>query len=88
MIHQDSKDVLNAIRRLAERDVTISTFLKVAEVEARSNMVGYALSDDALDNIIINYGLKKMLITILSLQVSMVEALQSDLAVANSLIRH
>jgi hypothetical protein len=79
MNKEDEKELLQFIRELAENDIIIGTFLKIAEVDARMEMIGERVSKDFLDDTIIANGLKSMIKSIMSLQSERIQLLYEDL---------
>ena len=78
MNKEDEKELLQYIRELAKYDIVINTFLKVAEVDARMEMVGERVSKEFLDDTIIASGMKSLIKSILSFQSKRIQGIEEE----------
>ena len=76
---QDQLGILQRLRSMTSEDVVIETFVRVAEVTARSEMIGTQLSQEFIDESIIDNHMKSMLLSIISFQSMRIAALESEL---------
>lgn len=82
MLKQDSKQILLTLRELAKKSEIISTFLKVAEIEARLEMVGEKVSQEFLDETIINTSIMRdMIISIINVQTDCIQAMKNEISI-------
>lgn len=79
MNKQDQKEVLDKIEELSSNDVVINTLLSLAKINARMNTIGTKVSQEYIEETILNNELKALLINIMRFQSERIKLLEKEL---------
>jgi hypothetical protein len=79
MKREEQKLLINKIRELARGDVLLDTLLRMSEIEVRTAMYGQSVSQDYMDDALIDTCLFNLLMQIIPIQAIRINELQGEL---------